>query len=76
MYTKIMAKRLESDSIKVLPLVPGWIQKDMGVKIASPLAKDIVADILNLLRNEVETGKLWHQGKVRKWWIKQAIHLN
>jgi len=67
MYTKIMAKRLESDSIKVSSLDPGWTQTDMGGKIASRLAKDVAADILNLLHADVESGQFWHQGKIREW---------
>ncbi|WP_247656699.1 SDR family NAD(P)-dependent oxidoreductase [Maribacter sp. MMG018] len=67
MYTKLLAKRLEEQHIKVSSLDPGWTQTDMGGKVAPRLPKDVAADILNLLNNKVETGQFWHQGKVRKW---------
>lgn len=67
MYTKLLAKRLESKNITVSSLDPGWTQTDMGGKVAPRLPKDVAADILNLLNNKVETGKFWHQGKVRPW---------
>jgi NAD(P)-dependent dehydrogenase (short-subunit alcohol dehydrogenase family) len=67
MYTKLLAKRLESKNIKVSSLDPGWTQTDMGGKIAPRLPKDVAADILNLLSNDVESGKFWHQGKIRNW---------
>lgn len=67
MYTKLLAKRLEEKHIKVSSLDPGWTQTDMGGKIAPRFPKDVAEDILNLLNNEVETGKFWHQGKIRPW---------
>lgn len=67
MYSKLLAKRLENHDITVSSLDPGWTQTDMGGKVAPRLPKDVAADILSLLNNEVETGKIWHQGKVRQW---------
>lgn len=67
MYTKLLAKRLKDRNITVSSLDPGWTQTDMGGKVAPRLPKDVAADILNLLNNDVETGQFWHQGKVRKW---------
>ena len=67
MYTKLLAKRLESKDVIVSSLDPGWTQTDMGGKIAPRLPKDVAEDILNLLSNHVESGKFWHQGKVREW---------
>ncbi|MDC6404645.1 MULTISPECIES: SDR family NAD(P)-dependent oxidoreductase [Maribacter] len=67
MYTKLLAKRLERNNITVSSLDPGWTQTDMGGKIAPRLPKEVAEDILNLLNNEVETGKFWHQGKIRPW---------
>jgi len=67
MYTKLLAKRLENENIKVSSLDPGWTQTDMGGKIAPRLPKDVAIDILNLLNTDVESGQFWHQGKVRKW---------
>ncbi|OWW24475.1 SDR family oxidoreductase [Zobellia sp. OII3] len=67
MYTKLLAKRLERNNITVSSIDPGWTQTDMGGKIAPRLPKDVAEDILNLLNNEVETGKFWHQGKIRPW---------
>lgn len=67
MYTKLLAKRLESENIKVSALDPGWTQTDMGGKIAPRLPKDVAMDILNLLNNDVENGKFWHQGNIREW---------
>ncbi|WP_417856792.1 SDR family NAD(P)-dependent oxidoreductase [Xanthomarina gelatinilytica] len=67
MYTKLLAKRLEDRNIIVSSLDPGWTQTDMGGKIAPRLPKDVAIDILNLLNNDVESGRFWHQGKVREW---------
>lgn len=67
MYTKLLAKRLESKDITVSSLDPGWTQTDMGGKIAPRLPKDVAVDILNLLKNDVESGRFWHQGKIREW---------
>jgi NAD(P)-dependent dehydrogenase (short-subunit alcohol dehydrogenase family) len=67
MYTKLLAKRLESKNITVSSLDLGWTQTDMGGKVAPRLPKDVAADILNLLSNDVESGKFWHQGKIREW---------
>ncbi len=67
MYTKLLAKRLESQNITVSSLDPGWTQTDMGGKVAPRLPKDVAVDILNLLNSDVESGKFWHQGKVRQW---------
>ncbi len=67
MYTKLLAKRLEARHIKVSSLDPGWTQTDMGGKIAPRLPGGVAVDILNLLKSDAETGKFWHQGKVRKW---------
>lgn len=67
MYTKLLAKRLEEEHIKVSSLDPGWTQTDMGGKIAPRLPKNVAVDILNLLHTDVESGQFWHQGKVRQW---------
>jgi NAD(P)-dependent dehydrogenase (short-subunit alcohol dehydrogenase family) len=67
MYTKLLAKRLQSNNIIVSSLDPGWTQTDMGGKVAPRLPKDVAIDILNLLNDNVESGKFWHQGKIRKW---------
>lgn len=67
MYTKLLSKRLEHQNIIVSSLDPGWTQTDMGGKIAPRLPRDVAKDILNLLNNNVESGKFWHQGKIRKW---------
>lgn len=67
MYTKLLAKRLESKHIKVSSLDPGWTQTDMGGKVAPRLPKHVAVDIINLLNSDVESGKFWHQGKVRAW---------
>lgn len=67
MYTKLLAKRLESKNITVSSLDPGWTQTDMGGKIAPRLPNDVAVDILNLLNSDVKTGQFWHQGKIREW---------
>ncbi len=67
MYTKLLSKRLEEKHIKVSSLDPGWTQTDMGGKVAPRLPKDVAADILNLLNDDVESGQFWHQGNVRAW---------
>jgi NAD(P)-dependent dehydrogenase (short-subunit alcohol dehydrogenase family) len=67
MYTKLLAKRLENKRITVSSLDPGWTQTDMGGKVAPRLPKEVAVDILNLLHTDVESGKFWHQGKVRRW---------
>tara|TARA_R110000765_G_scaffold222003_1_gene326094 strand:+ start:19030 stop:19689 length:660 start_codon:yes stop_codon:yes gene_type:complete len=67
MYTKLLSKRLENRDITVSSLDPGWTQTDMGGKVAPRLPEDVASDILNLLNNTIESGKFWHQGKVRMW---------
>ncbi|MCK0178428.1 SDR family NAD(P)-dependent oxidoreductase [Flavobacteriaceae bacterium S0862] len=67
MYTKLLAKRLESKNITVSSLDPGWTKTDMGGKVAPRLPKDVAFDILNLLNNDVDSGQFWYQGKVREW---------
>ena len=67
MYTKLLAKRLEPKNIIVSSMDPGWTQTDMGGKIAPRLPQDVAVDILNLLNNDVESGRFWHQGKIREW---------
>lgn len=67
MYTKLLANRLKDKRVKVSSLDPGWTQTDMGGKAALRLPKDVAADILNLLNNDVESGQFWHQGKIRNW---------
>jgi NAD(P)-dependent dehydrogenase (short-subunit alcohol dehydrogenase family) len=67
MYTKLLSKRLESNNITVSSLDPGWTQTDMGGKIAPRLPKDVAKDILNLLNSDADTGKFWHQRKIRQW---------
>ncbi|MFH4965720.1 SDR family NAD(P)-dependent oxidoreductase [Gaetbulibacter sp. M235] len=67
MYTKLLAKRLKDKNITVSSLDPGWTQTDMGGKVAPRLPKDVAEDILNLLNNEVETGKFWHRGQIKQW---------
>jgi NAD(P)-dependent dehydrogenase (short-subunit alcohol dehydrogenase family) len=67
MYTKLLAQRLKDQHITVSSLDPGWVQTDMGGKIAPRLSKDVAIDILNLLHADVESGQFWHQGKIREW---------
>lgn len=67
MYTRLLAQRLKDKQITVSSLDPGWVQTDMGGKIAPRLPKDVAIDILNLLSKDVESGQFWHQGKVRQW---------
>lgn len=67
MYTKLLAKRLESQNITVSSLDPGWTQTDMGGKVAPRLPKDVAGDIFNLLNNDVDSGQFWHKGKIRSW---------
>lgn len=67
MYTKLLAKRLEPQGITASSLDPGWVQTDMGSKLAPRLPKDVAEDILNLLHSDAESGKFWHSGKIRSW---------
>jgi len=67
MYTKLLAKRLESKGITVSSLDPGWTQTDMGGQEASRKPEQVANDILNLLTSEVKSGQFWHQGEIRAW---------
>lgn len=67
MYTKLLAKRLESQNITVSSLDPGWTQTDMGGKEASRRPEEVAQDILNLLHRNLKTGQFWHRGKIRNW---------
>ncbi|CAL2095391.1 conserved hypothetical protein [Tenacibaculum sp. 190524A02b] len=67
MYTKLLAKRLETQNITVSSLDPGWTQTDMGGNEASRKPKDVANDIKNLLNTTPNSGHFWHQGKIRAW---------
>ncbi len=67
MYTKLLAKRLESNAIKVSSLDPGWTQTDMGGFDANRKPNDAAMDIISLLTDNVDSGFFWHRGKIRNW---------
>ena len=67
MYTKLLAKRLESRNIMVSSMDPGWTQTDMGGEEASRQPSEVAEDVKNLLERTSDSGLFWHQGKVRAW---------
>lgn len=67
MYTKLLAKRLEKQNIRVSSLDPGWTQTDMGGSDATRKPIEVANDIQNLLNAVPESGNFWHQGKIREW---------
>ncbi len=67
MYTKLLSKRLDRIGIRVSSFDPGWVQTDMGGSAASRTPNDVANDLVKLLEQEVESGKFWYKGKVRKW---------
>ncbi|WP_242094365.1 SDR family NAD(P)-dependent oxidoreductase [Aestuariivivens sediminicola] len=67
MYTKLLAKRLKKQNIIVSSFDPGWTQTDMGGNEASRKPIEVANDFKNLLNKIPESGKFWHQGKIRNW---------
>jgi len=67
MYTKLLAKRLKNQNIIVSSFDPGWTQTDMGGINATRKPTEVADDIKNLLNRVPESGKFWHQGKIREW---------
>ena len=67
MYTKLLAKRLKKQNIIVSSFDPGWTQTDMGGNEASRNPLEVAYDFEKLLNTLPESGKFWHQGKIRKW---------
>ncbi len=67
MYTHALSGRLEGEGIKVSSIDPGWVKTDMGGPDGERTPDDAGLDVYNLVQADVETGKFWHQGKIRSW---------
>ncbi|WP_103068818.1 SDR family NAD(P)-dependent oxidoreductase [Aquimarina sediminis] len=67
MYTKLLAKRLESRGIIVSSIDPGWTKTDMGGNEASRAPFEVAIDVKNLINSCSKSGFFWHQGKIREW---------
>lgn len=67
MYTRLLAKRLESRNITVSSFDPGWTQTDMGGSDANRKPEAVAREIGNLLKGGVPSGQFWHREKIRAW---------
>jgi NAD(P)-dependent dehydrogenase (short-subunit alcohol dehydrogenase family) len=68
MYTKLLAKRVASQQIRVSAYDPGWVKTDMGGQSATDLPEEVAIDVLRLMEDEqVKSGRLWYKGKPRDW---------
>ncbi len=68
MYTKLLAKRVASQQIRVSAYDPGWVKTDMGGQSATDLPEEVATDVLRLMEDEqAKSGQLWYKGKPRDW---------
>lgn len=67
MYTKLLAKRLSAEAIRVSALDPGWVQTDMGGMNAARKPADVAQEVVKLFEDEGPSGCLWKSGKTREW---------
>ncbi|OJJ16016.1 hypothetical protein BKI52_35175 [marine bacterium AO1-C] len=67
MYTKLLAKRLESRKIVVSAVNPGWVQTDMGGGGAPVKPQEVGKQIINLFEKNTKSGHLWYNGKISEW---------
>ena len=74
MYTRILAFRQRHTKMIISSLHPGWVNTDMGNSVASETEKpqkpsaDAAEDIFALaIRDDIESGLFWHEGKRWNW---------
>ena len=68
MYTHTRSKSLKEQNIILSSIDPGWVKTDMGGKEAQREPEEAAEDIYNLaIRDDIETGQFWRQGKKRSW---------
>lgn len=67
MYTRVMARQLESDKIAVSSMDPGWVKTRMGGLGATRNPEEAAEDVYNLAISKVESGQFWLRGKKRSW---------
>lgn len=67
MYSKLLAERLRDKNICVSVWDPIWVNTDMGPDGAPREPEEVSKEVLDLIENDVETGKFWRDGKVRGW---------
>lgn len=73
MYTRHLAFRVRSHGIIVSALAPGWVQTDMGYKVATEeegpnrTPEQAADDIFTLVSTVKETGQFWVLGNKSNW---------
>ncbi len=67
MYTKLLASRMHEHEIKVSSFDPGWVKTDMGGDAAPKTAKQVAAELYNLLQSGAPSGNFWQGKSVREW---------
>ncbi|MEK7567947.1 MAG: SDR family NAD(P)-dependent oxidoreductase [Patescibacteria group bacterium] len=66
MYTKLLAKQLESRGIIVSSIDPGSVKTDMNTQ-AKKLPEEVAEEMYALATTKHESGQFWKSGKKRGW---------
>lgn len=67
MFTRTLARHLESKHITVSSMDPGWVRTDMGGSSAPRDPKDPAREMYELATSKVDSGHFWRSGKKRTW---------
>ncbi|OIO43177.1 hypothetical protein AUJ64_02800 [Candidatus Pacearchaeota archaeon CG1_02_39_14] len=67
MYTKTLARRLESKNILVASIHPGWVKTDMGGQNADLTPEEAANNIYRRIITLKETGLFWFKQDKFPW---------